>query len=511
MSDEHAAEMIVDTSPITPMSDASESAREQEAFVDSLVSEAKAEISEFAKSVSTAGMGEDDTPEGDFLDPIELLPNKVNHGEVKLNEESGCDSSVQSEPNDANAAAQTNLAEAVTMRLRDFSNSTIQAAQKGWKDVIDTAQPHIDQVKEKVQKEGLLAATQSVVDSTFQAVKQGTQQAAVSTAAYSKPYVERLLENPQIDRVVGGIRQASVGVGGMAVTIASATREQVVVAMRQKDPTKSLEQVELEEAWNAVIESGGNELVVPARDELTTQFVVPKGSILQWQFRVEKYDIGFAVRLRMQGDGGASECDVFPSQRYPTGVTVRGEWSPQNDAVLVVVWDNKYSLLRQKTIVFEASVKPMEGAVDESLAPALPSSSVRAHEATLSTADTTDQPREPNVEEDAEPAAAAAGLSSPQGQDQAKPAADAPPQKDQEPASTSESPPHKDQDAAEPAAGASLSPQKDQDTAEPAAGESPPKKDQDPAEPASGESPPQKDQDAAEPAAGASPPRSPPH
>jgi len=124
-----------------------------------------------------------------------------------------------------------------------------------------------------------------------------------------------------------------------------------------RSPESNLAQVAEEEAWKEILSAGGSELIVPARDELTTQFIVPKGSILQWQFRVEAFDIGFALRLRAQADGGASESDVFALQRYDSGVTVRGEWSPTHDSVLVVVWHNKFSMLRSKKVVFQATVR----------------------------------------------------------------------------------------------------------------------------------------------------------
>lgn len=124
-------------------------------------------------------------------------------------------------------------------------------------------------------------------------------------------------------RVVGTIQKASVGAGSMAVTVAAATRSTVGQAM-QPSPEETMVQLAdvlvgwplshaaesaqtalvtmltpllccrpvvgfhrfwtprwVEKAWKEILSAGGAELAVPARDELTTQFIVPKGSVLQ--------------------------------------------------------------------------------------------------------------------------------------------------------------------------------------------------------------------------------------
>ena len=126
----------------------------------------------------------------------------------------------------------------------------------------------------------------------------------------------------------------------------------------------------------------GEEMTVPARTRHTSFFFVEKGATLSWSFRVaylsvhlnQPLSIGFAVKLRIQGDGGSSEVqimfqaplflfldtnefipqmhridgifkpttnlisfifllsssqvDVFDAL-YQSGVTVHGEWSPR--------------------------------------------------------------------------------------------------------------------------------------------------------------------------------------
>ena len=64
-------------------------------------------------------------------------------------------------------------------------------------------------------------------------------------------------------------------------------------------------------------------MVVPARAEHTSMFFVEKGGTISWSFRVaylnvarkQPLDVGFAVKLRVQGDGGSIEVDVFAMQK----------------------------------------------------------------------------------------------------------------------------------------------------------------------------------------------------
>ena len=63
----------------------------------------------------------------------------------------------------------------------------------------------------------------------------------------------------------------------------------------------------------------GEEMTVPARTRHTSFFFVEKGATLSWSFRVaylsvhlnQPLSIGFAVKLRIQGDGGSSEVQIM--------------------------------------------------------------------------------------------------------------------------------------------------------------------------------------------------------
>jgi hypothetical protein len=214
--------------------------------------------------------------------------------------------------------------------------------------------------------------TKAAAGSTWQKVTETTTNITNKSIEKTKPYLQRVAENPQVDSVVGTVRNASVGAGSMATTIAATVTEKTksnLAATKEKmdnlrgyTPEYFSKQATEEEAWKQVLcgGNGGQELQVPARQELTSSFFVKAGSVLTWKFRVQSLDIGFAVRLRVQGDGGSTEVDVFAMQKYSSGVTVQGEWSPTTDSSLTIVWDNSYSYLRGKVVAFQAVVKTLE-------------------------------------------------------------------------------------------------------------------------------------------------------
>jgi len=177
--------------------------------------------------------------------------------------------------------------------------------------------------------------------------------------------VERVLENPQVSKIVGSVKDASVGAGTMVTTMQTQAQASVDLLTGNTAEAKQAAADE-EEAWRQVLagpepgqpgNKNGEEVNIPARQVHTTTFFVGAGGLLTWRFRVAAHDVGFALRLRVQGDGGSSEVDVFGLQRYGAGVTVHGEWSPSTDANLVVVWDNSYSYLREKRVAFCSRVK----------------------------------------------------------------------------------------------------------------------------------------------------------
>jgi len=114
-----------------------------------------------------------------------------------------------------------------------------------------------------------------------------------------------------------------------------------------------------EEQWKGIKIQGAEELTVPARTEHTCCYHVSKGSTLRWTFRVKEHDIGFGVRMRVQEWGGSREDEVLAVDRYDSTDTISGSWVADEDRTMVLVFENKYSKLRSKTVAyFTGTEKP---------------------------------------------------------------------------------------------------------------------------------------------------------
>ena len=82
---------------------------------------------------------------------------------------------------------------------------------------------------------------------------------------------------------------------------------------------------------------GAEEITVSARSEFTTAYLVEKGTLMRWSFRVQGYDIGFGVRVRIMQDGGSREEDVLAVERYDNVDTIEGSWVADEDSTLHMI------------------------------------------------------------------------------------------------------------------------------------------------------------------------------
>jgi len=121
-----------------------------------------------------------------------------------------------------------------------------------------------------------------------------------------------------------------------------------------------------EEQWKDMKNLKAEETTIPARTEHTTVYHVQAGSTLRWTFRVKDYDIGFGVRMRVQEWGGSREDSVLDVERFDCNDTISGSWVADEDRTMVLVFDNRYSKLRSKTVAYIVGTdKPPTAAGDE--------------------------------------------------------------------------------------------------------------------------------------------------
>jgi len=110
------------------------------------------------------------------------------------------------------------------------------------------------------------------------------------------------------------------------------------------------------------------EIDIAARSVCRAPFLIPKGNAVIWAVRIKLLDLGFAVRLRRQGLGGAVEDDIVPMKRYNAGEVITGGRAAVDYARHVVfVFDNTYSTLRAKKCAHRVQVGPHLISEDESL------------------------------------------------------------------------------------------------------------------------------------------------
>merc|ERR1711924_573176 len=125
-----------------------------------------------------------------------------------------------------------------------------------------------------------------------------------------------------------------------------------------------------EDQWKGIKVQGAEELQVPARTEHTCCYHVSKGSTLRWTFRVKEHDIGFGVRMRVQEWGGSREDEVLATERYDSADTISGSWVADEDRTMVLVFDNKYSKFRSKTVAYFTGTEKPPVFVESPAAPA---------------------------------------------------------------------------------------------------------------------------------------------
>ena len=106
--------------------------------------------------------------------------------------------------------------------------------------------------------------------------------------------------------------------------------------------------------------SDGGTAAIAAGDAVSMTVHVPSpGGTLRWSFLVRDRNLDFCVRRRQMGDvGGAVEVDIVAKVRYEssTGMVHGNTIVNTNAATMVLVFDNKFSWMREKHVAFKYEV-----------------------------------------------------------------------------------------------------------------------------------------------------------
>ncbi len=106
-------------------------------------------------------------------------------------------------------------------------------------------------------------------------------------------------------------------------------------------------------------ENGSIEIIIAAGVVNKIPFFVPKGKSIMWSTAIKQYDINFSVAVRVQEMGGAIEQEVEPvTKLYADDNTVAIGYrkSCDIDRYLLFIFDNSYSKLRSKNILYKITV-----------------------------------------------------------------------------------------------------------------------------------------------------------
>mmetsp|Transcript_70549 Transcript_70549/g.131994 ORF Transcript_70549/g.131994 Transcript_70549/m.131994 type:complete len:340 (+) Transcript_70549:115-1134(+) len=170
---------------------------------------------------------------------------------------------------------------------------------------------------------------------------------------------------------------------------------------------ETLSSILQEPQWSNVKMLAAEEIAVSARGEHITSHFVEKGSRLQWSFRLKEHSVNFAVRIRSQGEGEeAQEEDMLKSTKCDAGSTMSCSWVADEDSSVRLVFDNKTSMLKGKTIAYIVGIGPASGATAANSAEAAqdapaataPGSSADADSTVAETAASADATTEPPPE-----------------------------------------------------------------------------------------------------------------
>eukprot|EP00397_Hematodinium_sp_SG-2012_P021018 GEMP01021688.1.p1 GENE.GEMP01021688.1~~GEMP01021688.1.p1 ORF type:complete len:313 (+),score=95.06 GEMP01021688.1:47-985(+) len=211
--------------------------------------------------------------------------------------------------------------------------------------------------------------------SWIDAAKSATMEKLQTGVDFVKEKAHKVAENETVQQGVGFVKEKSKmvketmgeGVDSLKVKSKKAwvdgrgrmerARNQIREGEWKGSAKKTLGVSEKEGLWKDIKVKGAEEMTVPARNEHTTAYLVPKGTLLRWTFRVMQYDLGFGVRMRVMQDGGAVENVVLPVERFDDQETVSGSWMAEEDRTMILVFDNSYSKLRGKTVAYMVGIE----------------------------------------------------------------------------------------------------------------------------------------------------------
>eukprot|EP00475_Leptophrys_vorax_P016287 TRINITY_DN22755_c0_g1_i1.p1 TRINITY_DN22755_c0_g1~~TRINITY_DN22755_c0_g1_i1.p1 ORF type:complete len:384 (-),score=99.18 TRINITY_DN22755_c0_g1_i1:81-1232(-) len=112
-------------------------------------------------------------------------------------------------------------------------------------------------------------------------------------------------------------------------------------------------------------ESEFTKTLVPARGSIKLEKKIPQGSKLVWDFRTVYADVGFEVKFVAE-DASKTTTKAVPYSRVESYKKIqKGEFVPSSSGTAFICFDNSYSLMTGKEIVYQVSVSQISPSEDE--------------------------------------------------------------------------------------------------------------------------------------------------
>mmetsp|Transcript_22888 Transcript_22888/g.53568 ORF Transcript_22888/g.53568 Transcript_22888/m.53568 type:complete len:389 (-) Transcript_22888:38-1204(-) len=171
------------------------------------------------------------------------------------------------------------------------------------------------------------------------------------------------LADPMVKSVSAKVANLRAGKGGENAAAALQSSQEALGPNAWKGSAKDTLSTTLEgEQWADVKILAAEEVSVSSRGEHIASHFVEKGSRLQWSFRIKEHSLNFAVRIRAQGGEDGAEEEVLQQPNCGAGQTMSCRWMADEDLSVRLIFDNKSSMWKAKTIAYVVGIGPATGA-----------------------------------------------------------------------------------------------------------------------------------------------------
>ena len=105
----------------------------------------------------------------------------------------------------------------------------------------------------------------------------------------------------------------------------------------------------------AVVINAGSILWIPI-------VIVKPNSVLGWSFTIKDYNFGFGVA---KSKDMSVESFIIPKEVYEPNKEVKGSVVIDKPQTVYLLWDNSYSWIRSKTVVYSLSIEQPQDPIEE--------------------------------------------------------------------------------------------------------------------------------------------------